>query len=136
MSYPMRITTVYIETASRRGAAAILAMMYLSIFASMAVGFYASTNTQALVSFAERDAANGLSAAESGSDFMRYQMMNITLPYGTNTPNLMTNTTLVLGNELNGTPNMGTSSVSLANGAINIPSATGWITLDSKLKTR
>lgn len=132
----MRTTSVYIVTASRRGAAAMLAMLYLSIFASMAVGFYASTNTQALVSYAEKDAANALSAAESGSEFMRYQMMNITLPYGTNTTNLMSNTKLVLGNELNGTPNMGTSSVSLANGAINIPSATGWITLDSKLKTR
>jgi hypothetical protein len=116
--------------------AALLAMMYLTIFASMAIGFYASTNTQAIVSHAEYNAACALSAAESGSEFMRYQMMNITLPYGTNPTNLMSNAALVLGNELNGTPNMGTSSVSVANGAINIPSPTGWITLDSKLKTR
>ncbi len=132
----MQNSTVYIETTTRRGAAALVAMMYLSIFATMAVGFYASTNTQSLVAFAEKDAAYALSSAESGSEFMRYQMMNVTLPYGTNPTNLLTNAALVLGNELNGTPNMGTNSVTLANGAINIPSATGWITFDSKLKTR
>jgi hypothetical protein len=132
----MRITTVYIVTAHRSGVTAILAMLYLAIFATMALGFYASTNTQALVAHAENDAANAIAAAESGSEFMRYQMMNITLPYGTTPTNLLANTTLVLGNELNGTPNMGANSVSMASGAINIPSATGWITLDSRLKTR
>jgi hypothetical protein len=111
-------------------------MMYLMIFATMAVGFYASTNVNALVAHSENDAAFAFAAAESGSDFMRYQMANLTLPYGTTTTNLLSNTTLVLGNELNGTPNLGSNTVSLAAGAINIPSATGWITLDSKLKTR
>jgi len=111
-------------------------MLYLSLFATMAVGFYVSTNTQTMVSHTENDAGFALAAAESGSDFMRYQMANITMPYGTNPINLMSNTALVLGNELNGTPNMGSNTVSVVNGAINIPSATGWITLDSNLKTR
>jgi hypothetical protein len=111
-------------------------MMYLMIFATMAVGFYASTNTNAVVAHSENDAAFAFAAAESGSDFMRYQMANLTLPYGTTTTNLLSNTTLVLGNELNGTPNMGSGTVTLANGAVSIPSPTGWITLDSKLKTR
>src|SRR5438105_3849872 len=136
MSVTMRNTTVYIVTARRSGVAALLAMLYLSMFATMAVGFYVSTNTQAMVSHTENDAASSLAAAESGSDFMRYEMANITMPYGTTPINLMSNTALVLGNELNGTPNMGSATVSVANGAINIPSDTGWITLDSTLKTR
>src|SRR6267142_1462782 len=136
MSFPMRITSVYIVTAQRSGVAALMAMLYLAMFASMAVGFYATTTTNAIVAHSENDVAFSFAAAESGSDFIRYQMANITLPYGTTTTNLMSNTALVLGNELNGTPNMGSKTVSVANGAINIPSATGWITLDNNLKTR
>src|SRR4051812_26695993 len=136
MSFLMRITPVYIVTARRSGVAALLAMVYLSIFATMALGFYVSANTQTLVSHTEADSAYALAAAESGSDFMRYQLMNITTPYGTTSTNLMSNMAQVLGNELNGTPNMGAATVTLANGAINIPSDTGWITLDKKLKTR
>jgi hypothetical protein len=110
-------------------------MLYLVIFSTMAVGFYASTTTNALVAHSENDSAFALASAESGSDFMRYQMMNITTPYGTNATNLMSNMAVVLGNELNGTPNMGSNTVSLVNGAINIPSPTGWITLDKQNKT-
>jgi Tfp pilus assembly protein PilX len=132
----MRDTTVYIVTAKRRGAAALIAMMYLIIFATMAVGFYASTNINSIVAHSENDAAFALASAESGSDFMRYQLANITTPYGTNATNLMANTALALGSQLNGTPNMGSNTVSVAAGAINIPSANGWITLDPKLKTR
>lgn len=132
----MRNTTVYIVTARRSGVAALLSMLYLTIFATMAVGFYVSANTQTLIAHSENDAANALAAAESGSDFMRYEMANITMPYGTSPTNLLSNAALVLGNELNGTPNMGSATVSVANGAINIPSPTGWITLDKNLKTR
>jgi hypothetical protein len=132
----MRHTTVYIVTARRSGVAALLAMLYLAIFATMAVGFYAATNTNAIVARSENDAAYALAAAESGSDFMRYQMMNLTMPYGTTATNLLSNTTLVLGNELNGTPNMGSNTLTLAGGAINIPSATGWINLEPKGNSR
>ena len=49
MSFLMRTSSVYIVTATRNGMAALIAMMYLTIFATMAVGFYASTNTNAIV---------------------------------------------------------------------------------------
>jgi len=132
----MRTSTVYIVTATRRGAAALIAMMYLMIFATMAVGFYATTNSNAIVASNEMQSALALGSAESGMDFMRYQMSSIVLPYGTTPANLLTNTANVLGASLNGTPNMGSSTVSVVNNAINIPSPNGWITLDSKSKSR
>jgi hypothetical protein len=115
----------------RRGVAAVIAMMYLIIFATLAVGFYATTNNQTIIGHNENSSAVALNAAESGADFMRYQLAYMNLPYGTTTINLMPNTSKVLGDALNGTPNMAGSTVTVSGGAINIPSATGWIKLDS-----
>jgi hypothetical protein len=67
---------------------------------------------------------------------MRYQLSGIVLPYGTTPTNLLNNASTVLGASLNGTANMGGSTVSVANNAINIPSATGWITVDNNTKAR
>src|SRR5437868_11043167 len=74
MSFSMRNITVYIVTARRSGIAALMAMLYLAIFATMAVSFYATTNTQAIIAHSENDSAYALAAAESGSEFMRYQI--------------------------------------------------------------
>jgi len=116
--------------------AALIAMMYLTIFATMAVGFYATTNTNAIVASNEMQSNLALGSAESGMDFMRYQLAGIVLPYGTTPTNLLTNAANVLGASLNGTANMGGSTVAVSNNAINIPSATGWITLDNNTKAR
>ena len=132
----MRTSTVYIVTAHRSGMAALIAMMYLTIFATMAVGFYASANTNAIVASNETQAALALGSAESGMDFMRYQLSSIVLPYGTTSTNLLNNASVVLGASLNGTANMAGSAVTVSNNAINIPSATGWITLDKNTKAR
>jgi hypothetical protein len=132
----MKTFSVYIGTAQRSGVTAILAMMYLGIFASLAVGFYAATNTQTIIAHSENDAAIALMAAESGADFMRYQLANMHLPYGTTPSNLMANTADVLGDAMDGTPNMSGSTVGVSSSAINIPSASGWIKIDPKTSTR
>src|SRR6266568_6731159 len=121
---------------ARRGIAAVIAMVYLVLFSTLAVGFYVTTNNQTIVAHNENSAAVALSATESGVDFMRYQMAFMNLPYGTTTVNLLSNTSKVLGDSLNGTANMGGSTVSVSNGAINIPSATGWIKLDPTTNAR
>jgi hypothetical protein len=119
-------------TPKRSGVVALIAMMFLIVFASLAVGFYATCNSSVIVSSNEAISEVAMSAGESGMDFMRYQMANITMPYGTTPANLMNNTATVLGAAMNGTPNMGASTVSVVGSAINIPSATGWIKLDNK----
>src|SRR5688572_10596626 len=103
---------VYIMTAQRRGFASVLAMVFLGIFATLAVGFYATSNTQAIVGHNERDMALALSAAESGADFIRYHLATMHLPYGTTQSNLLVNTANTLGDALDCTPNMNGSIVS------------------------
>jgi hypothetical protein len=128
--------TVYIVTAQRGGFTSLLAMMYLGIFASLALGFYAATNTNSIVAHNENHAALALAAAESGADFMRYQLASMHLPYGTTPANLLANTANTLGDALDGTANMAGNTVSLYNGSIHIPSTSGWITIDGNTKAR
>ena len=61
----------------RRGSASLLAMLYLFIFAALALGFYAQTNVAANISQNEVVGAQALSAAESGMAFMRYQLTKV-----------------------------------------------------------
>jgi len=69
-------------------------------------------------------------------DFMHYQMAGMNLPFGTNVGNLLANTSTSLGSELNGTANMTGSAVAVSGGAINIPSATKWIMVESSSGTK
>jgi hypothetical protein len=63
----------------RRGIASLLAMLYLIIFAALALGFYAQTNVAAQVSDNERRKKEALMAAETGLQFIRYELSRITL---------------------------------------------------------
>jgi len=119
-----------------RGVTSLLAMLYLVLFATLAVGFYASSNTSTQVAHNDQQSARAMLACESGTSFMRYQMALMNLPYGTNTTNLMANTATALGACLDGTPNMGGQTVAVSGGAIHIPSATGWVALDEGTETR
>lgn len=111
-------------------------MMYLVLLATLAVGFYAATGMSGQISKNERCLAQLRLANDSGIEFVRYQLGNIILPYGTNSTNLLSNTATALGNALNGTSNMGGSTIAITNGTIYIPSATTWITVDPTAQTK
>src|SRR6266700_3999649 len=64
----------------RRGVVALIAMIFLVLFATLAVGFYASTTQTAVVATNERNGTISLTAAESGMDFIRYQLALIKVP--------------------------------------------------------
>src|SRR4051794_40622433 len=66
-----------------RGVSSVLAMMYLSLFSALAVGFYASVNTAVQVSHNDQHAIQASNAADSGMDFMRYQLANVMIPPNT-----------------------------------------------------
>src|SRR6266850_4723371 len=68
---------------TRRGLTALLAMLYLTLIASLAVGFYASTNSAAMVTENEKRSGMALACCESGMDFMNFQMAQLAIPYGT-----------------------------------------------------
>jgi hypothetical protein len=55
----------------RRGVTALLAMLYLVLIATLAIGFYGATTTQSQIASSEEKVARSYMAADSGLDFMR-----------------------------------------------------------------
>ena len=117
---------------ARRGMASVLAMLFLVLFATLAVGFLATVEMSSQIASNERTQGMARLSADSGMEFIRYQLGSITLPAGTNSTNVLANTAAQLGTTINGTTNMGSSTVSVSNGTIYIPSQNGWMTLDSR----
>ncbi|HEX5243909.1 MAG TPA: pilus assembly PilX N-terminal domain-containing protein, partial [Tepidisphaeraceae bacterium] len=105
----------------RRGLASVLAMLFLVLFSTLAVGFYAATTLSAQVAKNERSLTTAQSAAESGMEFMRYQLGIITVPPNTQSNQLLTTVYGLLSTNLNGTSNMGTDVVTMANDANGNP---------------
>ena len=64
----------------RRGISSVLAMLYLTLFSALAVGFYATVNTAVQVSYNDQRAIQAFGAADSGLEFMRYQLANVSIP--------------------------------------------------------
>src|SRR5439155_12744153 len=62
------------RNAARRGFASALAMLFLMLFAVMAIGFYAATTMSAQIAANERRGAASQMATESGMNFLRYEL--------------------------------------------------------------
>jgi hypothetical protein len=111
----------------------MLAMMYLVLFAVLAVGFYASTGTSAQVSHNERRRAEALSAAESGMDYLRYHLAQVIIPPTVAEASIISEVHKDLKAQIEGTPNMGIKTVGLNMGGtqIDVPNGTNeYITLN------
>jgi hypothetical protein len=121
---PMRI-------ASRRGIAAMMAMLFLVLISTLAVGFYAATNTSVQLVHNEEKANNALIAAESGMEFIRYHLKHITVPYGTQASGLFNQVAADLQSRLNGTMNLNGASIYAVNPTIQIPANQADPSLDS-----
>lgn len=124
----------------RRGLASVLAMLFLVLFATLAVGFAAATSMNAQISRNERALQQAESAADGGMQFMRFQLGAMTLPpapLGSLTDSALLNAVATaLGTQLNGSANMNGHVVTIANNAICIPAANDWTALDQNLGTR
>ena len=107
------------RTPSRRGVASVLAMLYLVLFSILAVGFYAGTTTAVQVVGNERRVALAQVAAESGMDFIRYHLAQITIPHGVHQADLFPTIYAALQNSLENTGNI--TSISRVNNVIHIP---------------
>lgn len=118
-----------------KGLASVLAMLYLVLFATLAVGFTEATCINAQVAKNDRMMQLADIAADGGMKFMRYQLGSTPLPAGP-ASGLMASLAAQLGPVLNGTPNMGGYTVQNTGGTIWIPAANQWITLDPTLGTR
>lgn len=130
----------------RRGLASVLAMLFLVLFATLAVGFAAATSMNGQISRNERALQIAEAAADGGMQFMRYQLGTMTLPDGPQPTDgaLLTAVASALGTQMNGTANMtvnGSPRLVTITGSgsaqqICIPSPTEWITLDQTVGTR
>lgn len=124
------------QSQRRHGLSSVLAMLYLVLFSTLAVGFAAATSMNSQISRNERALQQADSAADGGMQFIRYQLGSMTIPPGTQTSQLLSAAATSLATQLNGTSNMGGNTVQVTNGAIYIPSATSWTTVDPTVGTR
>jgi len=65
---------------ARSGITAVLAMLYLTLMASLALGFYSASNTAVIVSDNEQKTERTRLAAESGLDFARFELSRVSIP--------------------------------------------------------
>lgn len=116
----------------RRGLASVLAMLYLVLFASLAVGFYAASTMAAQIARNERNIQDASMAADAGMQFIRYQLGIMDIPTSTPANAIVTAVLTQLGAQLNGTANMNGDTVVLNGSTIQIPgNTTHYINLDA-----
>ena len=122
-----------------KGVSAALAMLYLMLFSTLAIGFVAGTTMSSQVSRNERFLNKAQAAADGGMQFIRYSMGAMTIDPTVANPQL-SDVATALDNELKGSANMngGRVVVSPANTlpgypqpTIFIPSPTAWISTDN-----
>ena len=111
----------------------MLAMIFLVLFGALALGFYASINTSVQIANNQQHSTKALLAAESGFQFMRYQLAAVDLSPDTQPDAVMEELYDKLKAELEGTPNFSGLTVSMAGDVIAIPAEPdGWVPLDPK----
>src|SRR5688572_7816487 len=89
---------------NRRGVSSMLAMLYLVLFSTLAVGFYAAVNTSVQVAANETKAKRALLAAESGMAFVRHVLANVQIPHGTTVDNMWPELVRQVKAQLDGKP--------------------------------
>src|SRR5438477_11870750 len=104
---PFEPRPAFARSRGRAGIASVLAMLYLILFAVMAVGFYAATTMAGQISRNERRLTDAQLAAESGLQFMRYELGQVDITTGTLQADLLPKVCTELGRLMNGTGNMG-----------------------------
>jgi hypothetical protein len=96
-------------------------MIFLVLFATLAVGFYASITQTAVIAGNEKNSTISLTAAESGMDFVRYQLSRIKIPPTTPPDQVFSYVADHLEDALAGTGNLGSNSVAVSGGTVTIP---------------
>ncbi|HEV8606878.1 MAG TPA: hypothetical protein VGQ99_16160, partial [Tepidisphaeraceae bacterium] len=117
---------------TRHGVVALLAMLFLVLFAALAVGVYAATSTNAMVANNEKNGAISLTAAESGMDFMHYQLSLIKVPPATPQDQIFSYVADHLKTNLEGTANLGSNTVAVTSSTVTIPAnSNAYIKIDN-----
>src|SRR6266480_2787395 len=110
-----------IRKTARRGMTAVLAMLHLTLMASLALGFYSATNTAVQVSQNEQKVERVRLAAESGLDFARFQLSRVSIPAKAQ---ISTHFSLMgdqLAAKINGTGNINNGAIYVSADTIRVP---------------
>ena len=129
----MKLPSLHPGSASRRqGITSVIAMFYLAIFSTLAIGFYSSVTTQVQLSYNDMNINAAQASAESGMQFIRYQLSALNIPHSTPTAQLFSIAYTQLSTAMNNTGNLGGDTVGLSGTTINIPGTNGnWVNLDN-----
>jgi hypothetical protein len=101
--------------------AAVLAMLYLVLFASLALGFYAQVTASAQISGNERRAAEAQIAAESGARFFQFHLNAVNIAGGLSSDQAFAQLYSQLKSRLEGTGNLGGKLLGYTPGAAGVP---------------
>lgn len=105
----------------RRGVAALVSLVFISLLTVLALGIYSSSNLSIQVVANEKQVRVAQLAAESGMEFVRYQLASISVPYNTPQNQLFTAVTDDLKTQLNGTATLGGQSIEISGNTAYIP---------------
>jgi hypothetical protein len=107
----------------QHGITSMLAMLYLALFSTLAVGFYGAVTASVQLARNEGVIANAVLAADSGMSFMRYQLYQMNIPYGTAPDQLWNAVYDCLQGQLCGSGKpLGSNTIALNGSTIEIPS--------------
>lgn len=117
-----------VSVKTRRGVVAVLAMLYLVLFSSLAIGFYAATSSSVQIVNNESRTAQALLAAESGFDFFRPHLNSLIVsPVDVASPPQRWNEIVnQLATRLENTGNV--NLIDVTGNVMRVP-ATGWVNL-------
>src|SRR5258706_5842695 len=118
---------------ARRGMTAVLAMLYLTLMASLALGFYSASNTAVMVSTNEQRVERSRLAAESGLDFARYNLSRVSIPAKAPLSQHFSLMTDQMATRLNGSGNLNNGNIFSDGVTIRVPSdPSKWIKADDR----
>ena len=105
----------------RRGVTAVLAMLYLTLMASLALGFYSASNTAVMVSFNEQRMEKARLAAEGGLDFARFQLGKVAVPGKVPKDQHFATMAAQMAANVNGTENINKGTIYVGTDTVRVP---------------
>jgi hypothetical protein len=104
-----------------RGIASLLAMLYLIIFSALALGFYTAVTTSAQLAHNDERGMGAQIAAESGLQYLRYQLGLVRFPSNTPSDKIFSELFKDLQAQTLNAPNLGGRSIAMAGDTIYLP---------------
>ena len=110
-----------------------MAMLYLLIFSTLAIGFYSAVTTAAQLAHNDEKAMGAQAAVESGLAFIRYELSRVRVPGNTAPSQMLAEVCKDLLAQQSGGGNLGTRTIAVVDDAIHYPVGTReFIPLDAQ----